>query len=154
MRSAEGRSRKAIPPDTHPERVQVPENFAPDISSVEAKDVCHVLHHRVARSKLANDSELLAPKHSLGVAEAFPLAGGACPLAREAADDDGGAGGRSNPNCSDVVVDRPAGPAEPEDVAAVGFSFAEPGVLEAREVESVVEEPAAGEKRADIHRTT
>jgi hypothetical protein len=88
VRRAEGGSRKAIPPADVPERVQVPENLSPNLSSVESKDGCDVLHQRVARSKLAKNPCLLSPKDSLGMTEPLALAGVAGTLAGEAPDDE------------------------------------------------------------------
>jgi hypothetical protein len=47
------------------------------------------------------------------------------------------------PNCSYVVVDGDSGPALAEDAAAPFVPLAEPGVVDAGEVESVVEEADA-----------
>lgn len=51
---------------------------------------------------------------------------------------------------SHVVEDGAAWEAELKDGSAIGFSLGEPFVLDAGEVEAVVEEAAAAEERADI----
>jgi hypothetical protein len=50
VRSAEGGSRKAVPLRVVPALGQASENLAKELSSLESKEVCHVLHDDVARS--------------------------------------------------------------------------------------------------------
>jgi hypothetical protein len=151
VRRAEGGSRKAIPPADVPERVQVPENLSPNLSSVESKDGCDVLHQRVARSKLAKNPCLLSPKDSLGMTEPLALAGVAGTLAGEAPDDEVDSLHPSSVDCADIVEDRDSGPAELEDRPSIGFALAEPCVAQPGEVQPVVEQAAPAEQRSDIH---
>jgi hypothetical protein len=119
VRGTEGRCGYAIPDRVVPERGQVPENLSPDGSVSDSKEVRHVLHEHVAGSKLANGSGHLAPQNGLGVIEAVAEPGGRGALAGEAAGDEGRSLG-PNVNCSDVVVDGHAGPAESEDLSSPG----------------------------------
>jgi hypothetical protein len=151
VRRAEGGSRKAVPPDVVPERVQVPENLSPNLSSVESKDGCDVLHQRVARSKLAKNPCLLSPKDSLGMTEPLALAGVAGALAGEAADDEVDSLHPSSVDCPDIVEDRDSGPAELEDRPSISFALAEPCVVQPGKVQPVVEQAATAEQRSDIH---
>lgn len=88
MRSAEGRSGKTVPDTIVPERGQVPENLAEELSSVQSKEPCDILNEHVSGSKLANDAPHLSPQNGFGVSEALFLACAADSLAGEAAGDD------------------------------------------------------------------
>lgn len=149
VRSAKGRCRKAVPLRMEPALGQASEYLAKEFSSLESKEVCHVLHDDVARSNEANDSEHLAPKCSLGMVEAGPSTGARDALAGEAANDDIDSIGRCE--LSDVSVDARSGPAEGENLSALCLPFAEPAVPEAGKAEAVVKESDAREERANGH---
>jgi hypothetical protein len=83
------------------------------------------------------------------VAEPLSLPGRADPLAGEASDDAIDGSSRSCADSSDVVEDGDAGEALFEDPSAPGVGLAEPGVLEACEVQPVVEHPDSREDRSD-----
>ena len=74
---------------------------------------------------------------------------GAGALAGEPAGDDIDPSGSPSPNCSRVGVDRDAGEAQGEDFSPPGVGLAEPGVLEAGEVQAVGKEPRTVEEPAD-----
>lgn len=73
VRGAEGCRWKAIPFDIEPERGQVPDNLSPHGSVPDSKEVRHVLHQHVPRSKLANAAGHLSPQNGLGMLEPVPL---------------------------------------------------------------------------------
>lgn len=157
VRGAEGGSRKAVPFSVVPARGQPSEYFAKQSSGLasnrsESKEVCDVLHDDVVGSKLANDSEHLSPKRSLGMPESVTPARATDALAGEPACDE------INSSCpgvgadgDDVGVDGDAGESFVEELASEGVAFAEPEVPVSGEVESEVEEAGAGEETADIH---
>ena len=142
VRGADGSCRYAIPDRVVPERGQRPENFSPDGSVVESKDVRHVLHEDVSGSKLANGSGHLSPQNGLGVSESLLLARAACALAGEAAGEEDGLL-EAMPDVSNIVKDSCSGPALGEDAAAPGVAFAQPQVVPAGEVQPVVEQADA-----------
>lgn len=117
---------------------------------MESKEVCNVLHEDVSGSKVAYGSKHLSPKRSLGMSEAFAFTSTGNSLAGETAGEQSDAGSVI-PNCSYVVIGVDSGPAQTEDVSPACFSFAEPSVLEAGEVQSEVEQSVAAEEASDIH---
>lgn len=127
---------------------------------MEGEKVRHVLDEDVSGSKLADGPEHLAPQNGLGVAESLTLACGRRALAGEAAGDDIDGSSTSCSDCSDIVEDGDAREAEFEDRSSPGVGLAEPGMLEAGEVQAVGEQSAAvelssdGERLAAIHATT
>lgn len=139
VRGTDGRSGKTVPDDIEPERGQVPKNLAPDSAVVESKDICDILHEDVARSKLANDSPHLSPQNGLGMSEALSLPGGAGPLTWEAPSDDIDG---SSIGCSKLSDVGEAGSAKPSfpDAPSPVVLLASPGVLDAGEEESEIEE--------------
>ncbi len=148
VRGAEGGSGYAIPRDIEPERGQVPENFSPDGSVSDCKEVRHVLHEHVSGSKLADGSGHLSPQNGFGVLEPVALPGRACALAREAAGDDVDSNSVSA-NGSHVVVDADSGPAPLQDGSPFGLDFAQPFVAQSGEVQAVGEQAAAIEESSD-----
>lgn len=152
VRGADGRRRNTVPLDVIPERGQVPENLSPDGSIVESKDVRHVLHEHVAGSKLANGSGHLSPQNGLRMVEPVLLAGGADALAGEASGDELDSLGRSSANCPDVIEDGHPGPTLLEDAAPPRVDLAEPGVLDAGEVQAVGEQADSVEESTGDHR--
>lgn len=145
VRGTEGSCGYAIPDNIEPERGQVPENFSPDGSIVESKDVRHVLHDDVAWSKLANGSGHRAPQNGLGMIEPVSETGRACALAGEAAGDDEDRLGVMSSNCSDIIEDGDSGPPFGEDAASPRVDLAEPSVFESGSAESVSQEADAVE---------
>lgn len=148
VRGTEGCCRNAIPDDIHPERGQVPDNLSPDGSIPDSKEVRHVLHEDVSRSKLANGSEHLAPQNGLGMIEPVELACRARALAGESAGDDVDSNS-VNSDGSDVVVASDSGPPLGEQITSPRVDFAEPFVLKSGEVQAVGEEAAPVEESAD-----
>lgn len=139
VRGADGRSGQTIPDDAVPERGQVPENFSPEGSVVESKEIRDVLHEDVSGSKLANGPSHLSPQNGFGVPESFALAHGADALAGEPAGEDFD-GLEAMSDVSNIVSDPCSGEPASEDAAAPLVAFAEPCVAQAGEVQSVVEQ--------------
>lgn len=153
VRGADGCRWDAVPFDIEPERGQRSEYFSPDGSVVESKEVRHVLHEDVDRSKLANGSGHLAPQNGLGVLEPVALAGGRGALAREPTGDEVDGLDGAGSDGANVVASNSAreSPGE-DDVASPVVPLADPcGFGEAGQDEAVVEEPDAGEEAAMAH---
>jgi hypothetical protein len=122
------------------------------LGSSEAEDVGHVLDQDVSGSKLANDSEHLAPQNGLGMVEPRSLPCGRRALAREAAGDEVDPSSVSCSEVSDVCVLGGVGEPLGEHAASPGVGLADPcGLAEAGEHEPVVEEADACEARAMDH---
>lgn len=155
VRGADGCCRYAIPDRVVPERGQVPENFSPDGSVVDSKDVRHVLHEDVAGSKLANGSGHLAPQNGLGVVEPVAESGGAGSLAGEPAGEEIN-GPAPSADCSNVVVSNSARESLGEDsLTSPLIGLADPRwLVEASEHEAEVEHSRSGEDASMPHRTT
>jgi len=133
----------ATPRHVIPQRGQVPENGSPDGSVMERANRRHVLDRDVPRSKLANDPLELGPDSSLRMVEAIARAGVGSALAREPPDDPVDPLEVVGADGSDVIVNRAPWPASCEEGSPVGFTFDEPGVLDAGVVEALVEEAGA-----------
>jgi hypothetical protein len=116
---------------------------------MEGEKVRHVLDEDVSGSKLANGAPHLSPQNGLGVPESLTLARGRRALAGEAAGDDIDSSSRSCSDGSDVVEDGDAGEALFEDGSTPGVDLAEPGMLEAGEVETEGEQSDSVELAAD-----
>jgi hypothetical protein len=138
---ADGCRWKHVPLDIEPERGQVPENFSPDGSIVESKEVRHVLHDDVSGSKLANGSGHLAPQNGFGVSETGELSERADALAGEASGDNVNRLSGSGSDRSHVVKDGHSGPTLLEDRSPPGVALAEPAVLKPGEMEAEGEQP-------------
>jgi hypothetical protein len=85
------------------------------------------------------------------VSEALSLSCGRGSLAGEAAGDDIDSSSASCSDVSDILEDRDSGEALGEQFSAEGIGLAQPGVLEAGEVQADVEESGAAEEGADTN---
>jgi hypothetical protein len=125
MRGANVGSWYAMPLRVIPERGQVSKNASKPPAAVSRKDCCDVLHDRVGRSNIPNESSILRPEAAPISLDSFSApvdAGNADVLARESTADNVAFDVAKG---SDIIEAGHVGPALLEDGTAVGLDLAE-----------------------------
>jgi hypothetical protein len=150
VRGADGRCGNTVPDNIKPERGQGLEDFLPDQSLLDGEEIGDVLQDDVTGSKLAHDSCHLSPQNGLGVPESLSLAGGACSLAGEPADNAVDRLKIASTELPNVLIYRYARPALAKHLSPPGVGLTKPFMLHASEMQAVIQKAHAREKRPEL----